>query len=256
MNDFSKKLWAWNQPQLFSLILAVLIICGFCVFAYFKIKKTKPSEAPKGVVLLAEMYVTAIDQTFDETVDGKLPNARHYIFTLFTLLLVGNLLALFGFEPIGTSYSIPLTLTIASWFGIFVTGFIYQKFKYLKKYLNPFDIIGTVAPLISLGFRLYGNLIGGGVVMFLIYSIFGYIWTQIPNMGNHKWFFLAPVITPFFHFYFDIFESLIQSYVFAVLTMNYWLAETGENQEKEIKKTKVKSNFKRIKINRKFKTSY
>ncbi|VEU76551.1 F0F1 ATP synthase subunit A [Mycoplasmopsis columboralis] len=255
MDNIAEKLWVWNQPQLLSLIVTVLIILVLAIIAYRSIKKVKPNQAPSGAALLAEMYLSGLDKTMDETLEDKLPKARHYILTLFTMLAVGNLLSLVGLEPIGTSYSIPLTLGIATWLGIFVTGFVYQKIRYLKKYINIFEIIGDIAPLISLGFRLYGNLIGGGVVMFLMYSFLGYMWTLLPNLSEHQWYFFAPLITPAFHFYFDIFESLIQSYVFTVLTMSYWLNQLGEGEEVK-KPASTKRDFKRVKVSQKLKAIY
>ncbi|UUD35903.1 F0F1 ATP synthase subunit A [Mycoplasmopsis citelli] len=255
MNNIADKLWSWNQPQLLSLVVTVLVIFILSIIAYKSIKKVKPHQAPKGAALIAEMYLGGLDQMIDESIEDKLPKARHYIVTLFSMLLVGNLLSIFGLEPIGTSYSIPLTLCIATWLGIFVVGFIYQKLRYLKKYLNPFEAIGAIAPLISLGFRLYGNLIGGGVVLFLLYSLFGHLWEMLPNLSGHRWYFIAPVITPVFHFYFDIFDGLIQSYVFTILTLSYWMNEVGEEQAPHPLKNQT-NNFKRVKISQKLKAIY
>ncbi|SJZ43007.1 F0F1 ATP synthase subunit A [Mycoplasmopsis verecunda] len=221
---------AWNQPQLLSLLVTVLVILIISIVVYIKVSKVKENEAPKGIAQIAEAYVGMIDNTFEDTTGGdKVQKSRLYIFTLATFILIGNLTAVFGLEPIVTSYSVPFTLAIASWLGIFIVGAIYQRTKYLKSFLNPLDLPGKVSPLVSLSFRIYGNVIGGTTVIFLVYSLFGYFWTKIPGIGanNHEWYFLAMVISPVLHFYFDIFGSTLQAYIFTLLTTVYWVVEAS-----------------------------
>ncbi len=115
---------------------------------------------------------------------------------------------------------------------------MYQKLRFFKKFLyNPIELIGQFSPLIALSFRLFGNLVAGSVILFLIYSVTGYVWGFIPIIGEFN--LLGSVIAPVFHVYFDIFDGLIQAFVFSLLTMIYWTLE-AETPEHKSKKEKVK----------------
>lgn len=224
------------QPQIFTLLLVTLILVVFSIVIYKKVKKQEINKAPQGILLFTEQYVMGVDNLFKEATSGKLQKPAPYIFTLMTFLLLGNLLGLIGLEPPTTSYSVTLTLGLISWIGIYIVGIIYQRLHFFKKFLNPTEIIGQFSPLISISFRIFGNMIGGSTIMYLLYNITGWIWGMIPVVGEMN--LLGPMLTPFFHVYFDIFDGLIQAFVFTLLTMIYWTleAETPELSVIERKK--------------------
>ena len=76
----------------------------------------------------------------------------------------------------------------------------------------PFNILELVTRPLSLCMRLFGNVLGAFVVMELIKIV-------VP-VG-------VPVI---FSFYFDIFDGLIQAYVFVFLT-SLFMSEAMETAE-------------------------
>lgn len=225
------------QPQVFSLILVTLILVTFAIFVYHKVKKQKPNTAPDGFVLLTEQYVMGVDNLFNQTTGGALKKPAPYIFTLLTFLMVSNLMGLIGLEPPSSSYSFTLTLALVSWVGIFVVGLTYQKLRFFNKFKNPLEIVGQIAPLISLSFRLFGNMIGGATIMYLIYAVCGSMWGMIPVIGDFN--LLGAAIAPVFHMYFDIFDGLVQGLVFSMLTMVYWTLEahTPTPKVKKVKKS-------------------
>lgn len=235
------------QPQLITLIYVVLVVSILSIIVYFKVKKIKPNESPKGIALIAEQYVGFFESEFASTTGGRIDRVTPYIFTLVTFMAVGNTSGFLALEPIATSYSIPLILAIVSWLGIYVFGILYQKLAFFKKFLNPIELISQFSPLISLSFRIYGNILGGGIMMFLIYYVCSVAWGAIPVVGEIN--LLGMVIAPWFHMYFDLFGSLIQSYIFALLTCIYWSeqVEIGEEMQeakkiaKEAKKQKKES---------------
>lgn len=240
MDQIINGIWnTWNQPQLLSLFVTVLVCIIISLVVYFKVKKVKPDQAPKGVALIAEAYVKGIDSQYENTAGEKLPKAKVYIFTLGTFLFIGNWVVILGLEPVVTSYSVTLTLGLSTFLGIYVVKIVYQKWHMLKNYMNPMNIIGDFSPLISISFRIYGNIIGGATLMFLIYSVCGYVWTLIPGMSNHEWYFFAPFITPLLHLYFDLFGGLIQAYVFSLLTTIYWVSEAVTPEKKTRKNKKI-----------------
>ncbi|WP_027120918.1 F0F1 ATP synthase subunit A [Mycoplasmopsis lipofaciens] len=243
MDKLLSNLWEWNQPQLLSLVVTLLICLILSLTTYIMIKKySQPDKAPKGFVLIMEGYVQAIDSMYNESTGGKMPSARIYILGLATFLLIGNLLGLIGLEPVVTSYSVPFTLALISWLGIYVVGLLYQRFRFFKRYLNPIESIGQFAPLISLSFRIFGNIIGGSTILFLIYYFFGWIWTLLPGQANNAWYLFAVPITPILHMYFDMFGAVIQALVFTTLTTIYWSRETEEETKKSKKILKTQTN--------------
>jgi len=168
------------QPQIFSMVVVVAILIVFAIVVYSKVKKQKVNKAPEGFLAATEMYVMGVDTLFKTATDGKFNKPAPYIFTLITFLIVGNLLGLIGLETPTSSYSTTLTLGLVSWIGIYVTGLIYQKFRFFKKFLNPVELIGQFSPLISISFRIFGNMIGGSTIMYLLYAVTGSIWAKIP----------------------------------------------------------------------------
>ncbi|WP_215741767.1 F0F1 ATP synthase subunit A [Mesomycoplasma hyorhinis] len=243
MLDTSKFLLNWNQPQLFTMCILIFLVLVLSLVIYFQIKKVKVDKVPPTIVLLAEDYFLFIDNLVEDISEGKLNVMKRYFFTLFTFLAFGNLLSVFGFETIASSLSVTLTLGIISWTGIFVVGFIFNKLAYIKKYIvNPLNALSAPAPLISLSFRLFGNIIGGSAILLVMYHGLSYVWYLIPSNAIGVLNVPAIIIYPPFIFYFDIFGSLVQSFIFTVLTISYWSAEI-EEEVKPKKKKKLKTPF-------------
>ncbi|WP_022935020.1 F0F1 ATP synthase subunit A [Mesomycoplasma moatsii] len=242
MEVLGENLWSWEQPQLITLIYVTVLLTIISVIVYFKVKKVKPDEVPTGVAFVAEQYVGLFNNEFQGITGGKIDRVGPYIFTLFTFLIVGNTSGLIALEPAVTSYTVSLTLGLISWIGIYVFGIIYQKLSFFKRYINPIELIGQFSPLISISFRIFGNIIGGTVIMYIIYWFTSYLWGFIPVIGEVN--LLGMIIAPWLHMYFDIFDGLIQAYVFALLTGIYWTQEVNEGLEikeaKEHKKQQVK----------------
>ncbi|WP_337897250.1 F0F1 ATP synthase subunit A [Mesomycoplasma ovipneumoniae] len=230
MNFFSH----WNQPQLFTLFILVIFVIILSIIIFFHIKKAKVDKAPSAIVLFAESYFLFIDDLVESSGEGYVNKVKPYIFSLFTFFLLGNLLSLAGLEPISTSISVTLSLAMISWLGIFVVGSIFAKRYYILEFAkNPLKIIGAPAPLISLSFRMYGNIISGSVFFLIIYSGVLWLYQKIPlgAFGN----FNLPVVLIFppFLIYFDIIGSLIQSFIFVILTVSYWGMEVIHPPEKQ-----------------------
>lgn len=222
-NNLTENLFVWWQPQLVTLIYITIVLIVLAVVVYFKVQKTKPNQAPKGIAFLAEQYVGLFDREFYSLSSGKIDRVGPYIFTLVSFLIVGNTAGLISLEPVVTSYSVALTLGLITWIGIYVFGILYQKLHFFKKFLNPIEWIGQFSPLISISFRIFGNILGGSILMYLIYLFTGWIWGFIPVIGQVN--ILAMIVAPWFHIYFDLFGALVQSYVFALLTSIYWSQE-------------------------------
>ena len=127
--------------------------------------------------------------------------------TVALFLAVSNLIGLLGFKPPTKDMNVTAALAIMSIFLIEYAGFHKKGAKgFLKSFAEPVPVVLPINILeifikpVSLCMRLFGNILGSFVVMELIKCI-------------------VPVIVPVpFSCYFDIFDGLIQAYVFVFLT--------------------------------------
>ena len=86
------------------------------------------------------------------------------------------------------------------------------------------NIVSEIAQPISLAFRHFGNVAGGGVLTALIYTslgaltniLFGWISELLGSIP-----FLQIGIPAFLSIYFDLFSGFVQALVFSLLTMVY-----------------------------------
>ena len=105
----------------------------------------------------------------------------------------------------------------------------YGGFKsYMHAFLEPIapmlpmNIIGKFSTMLSMALRLFGNITCGSIMMSLVY-----MWTA--NLSNgiaglvgiqgNVFNFMAPIIAPVLHMYFDLFAGFIQTLVFVTLTI-------------------------------------
>ena len=120
---------------------------------------------------------------------------------------VANLIGLLGFVPPTKDLNVTAALALMSIVLIEYAGLRKKGLKGFGKSLAeplpvmlPFNILEILIRPVSLCMRLFGNVLGAFVVMELIKLV-------------------VPVVIPVpFSFYFDIFDGLIQAYVFVFLT--------------------------------------
>jgi F-type H+-transporting ATPase subunit a len=90
----------------------------------------------------------------------------------------------------------------------------------LSIFINPAKIISEITPLLSLSLRLWGNMLASFIlvtVMLFYIDMFeqNHIIQYIINL------FCFP-ITVIFKTFFDLILGFIQSFVFIILSINYW----------------------------------
>lgn len=200
------------NPTVVNSVLIVAILCVFFIWCGSKIKKADPSRPSKGLVLFVEILVTGIEGLVEQTMGLKHLNFAPYIGTLAVYLVLANLSGLLGFTSPTSDYNVTLALavmTIVLMVGSGIKakgigGYLYDTYLGDFPFLLPLNITGELAKPISLSFRLFGNILSGGIIMSLIYQALG-------------WF--SPFIAPFAHAYFDVFAGVIQTLIFIMLTM-------------------------------------
>lgn len=200
------------HDSIFNVVVVTILLIIFAIIVNKKIKEASIDDEPSTFLIIVELLVEGIQGLVKSTMGEHNLGFTPYIFTLLIFLATSNLFGLTGLTPPTSDYSVTISLALIT----FVLS-QYWNYKnsgglkgYLKGYteplviLTPLNVIGDLANPVSLSFRLFGNIMGGGIIMALIYNALGYF---------------APVVAAPLHIYFDIFSGLLQAFIFTMLTM-------------------------------------
>ncbi len=185
----------------------MLVLFGLSIFL-----TRKMSIKPKKKQVIVETIVDGIYDLTESTMGKQFKHFSPYIGTLLLLVGFANISGLLGLRPPTSDLNTTLGLALITFFLIHFTGIKSKGVGgYLKGFLEPMpfllpiNLMGEIATPISLSFRLFGNILGGLIIMTLVYQALG-------------WFSLIPV-PAILHMYFDLFAGLLQSFIFGMLTM-------------------------------------
>lgn len=203
----------WITTTHVSLLLVVIALTVFALFANRAIRKANPEDVPGPFLNVLELLVELIDNLTKANMGRRGARFSNYIGTLFIVVIVCNISGLFGLRPPTADYGITLPLALITFVLIHYNGFKYERAGHVTKLfspivLTPINIIGEIATPLSMSLRLFGNILSGTVMMGLIYGL-------VPKL-------IQAFIWPLFgvlHVYFDVFSGAIQAYVFCMLTM-------------------------------------
>ncbi len=213
---FFKNFPVTNTLLVSWITMAVLIIISF-------VATRKMQLVPSGLQSLFEMVVDFGYTTVSDLAGNK--KAKVFfpiVMTFFLFILFSNWIGLLpGFatikfegEPLLRSMNSDLNMTLAlavtsavltHVFAIYYLGFV----NYLKKWftLNPIflfvgilELVGEFTKIVSLSFRLFGNIFAGEIVLSTISSIFAFV-----------------VPLPFY--FLEIIVGFVQAAVFMMLTL-------------------------------------
>jgi F-type H+-transporting ATPase subunit a len=196
------------------LVMLILLVFG-------KLAASRLEMVPKGAQNFFEVVIGGFE---DFMVDVMGEHGRPYfpiIFTLFIYILLMNWLGLVPgmFSPTA-NINTPLSMALPVLAVTFYIGFKEHGFKYVKHFMGPvpalaplmfpIELIGHFARVLSLTFRLFGNILGEDLVLAILFFLAGAFLAPLPMM------FLA------------IFTSFVQAFIFSLLTMLYFAAALEE----------------------------
>lgn len=234
-------------PEFISSLIAMFIIVVLVFVVYFKGKKYGPFDQPKGIVNAAETLVEFAENKVIELMGkafipftGYVIGVGLYIFISFIVGMVGipNVIVIGSdallneswlFRPLPnpfTNLAMPLSIAFLTIILIQYYGLKYKKGKYFMKFVSPIPFIELVSmwiPMLSLTLRLFGNAFAGFCLITLAYC-------ALSGIAGSFGLVLGPVLMPITHAYFDVFDGLIQTVVFLMVTMLN-IAQEGPEEE-------------------------
>ncbi len=218
-------------------VIVILIITALCLFLTHNLKVRPTSKRQIVAEWIVEKATNLVSTNMGaEFAKGYTP----FICALLSLSALSSLLSLVGLYPPTSDLN-----TIAGW-ALLVFGLItFYKIKtggfggYLKGFtepifvLTPFNILSEIATPISMTFRHFGNIISGTVISTLVYAALAgasnLLLGWLPGIFG-KIPFLQVGIPAVLSIYFDVFSSLMQAFIFSMLTMLY-IANAAKSDE-------------------------
>ena len=183
------------------IIMGVLVVLSIVLTRHLRV--TEPTR--RQVAL--ETAITGLEHIFDGILGEKGQRYVPYMVTVLLYIGVSNIIGLFGLKPPTKDLNVTAALALMSIILVETSGIRSKGLKgWLKSFADPSPVIAPMNLLeviirpLSLCMRLFGNVLGAFVIMELIKQ-------------------LLPVALPVpFSLYFDIFDGLLQAYVFTFLT--------------------------------------
>lgn len=198
-------------------VVGLLIIAA--VFVRLNLKKI-----PTGFQNFMELIIETGYNTVQDLAHSKAKTFFPWVMTFFLFILVANLFGLFpGFVtitykhfPLLRSINSDLNMTLSlALISVIITHFYAIKFLGFKAYLKKWfslemfgvflfvgllELVGEFTKIVSLSFRLFGNIFAGEVVLGTVSSIFA---------------FFVPL--PFY--FLELIVAFVQAAVFMMLTL-------------------------------------
>jgi F-type H+-transporting ATPase subunit a len=193
--------------------LELLVAAGLIAF-FLLVRLTLAVEKPNPAQQIAEIIHEFTGSQADQIIGHGYERFQAFVTCVLLFVVINNLLGLVpGLEtPTGQPW-VPLGIALLTFLYYNFYGFREKGFKgYMKEFAGPLpalyiplfviEIISHLARIMSLTIRLYANMLASDLVSLVFFS-------------------LAPVVIPSIFLGLHFAVSLIQAYVFMLLTMIY-----------------------------------
>ncbi|MFV0504133.1 MAG: F0F1 ATP synthase subunit A [Lachnospirales bacterium] len=201
----------WITDTVISTLIIAAILVIFTIYVNISIRKFK--RIPKGFQNVIECLVDMMDKFTRSTMGDENGCFAFWFFGVFVFILFSNLSGLLGMRPPTADLATTLALGLTTFGIIHIGGMVKNTKQYFKDYVDPYpfflpiNLIGELALPVSLSFRLFGNILGGLIILGMVYS-------ALPTV-------LKFVIPPVLHGYFDVFSGSLQAYIFVILSLTF-----------------------------------
>jgi F-type H+-transporting ATPase subunit a len=205
------------------IIIAVMAVIAFLLTRNLKVE----GEISKRQAFL-ELCYTKAEGFFKGLMGEKVQKYIPWLMSMALFIGVSNIIGLFGFKPPTKSMQVTAAMALTSIVLIEYSSFkdkgFFGRFKAFTKpiaLVTPINILEVFTKPLSLCMRLFGNVLAAFTIMELI-KIY------------------VPVVLPtVFSLYFDIFDGLLQAYIFVFLTSLYLQEAVEEEENPKTKEQKM-----------------
>lgn len=215
---FPQEIWDLGQLQLGSLTLKLsvsdvvpttLLISGLILGVAAVLSRGLSVESPSVAQLALETTLTAMAKTIRDFANMSITPFFSLIATFWIFITVANIFGTLPFfatptRDLGTVAALA-TVTFGS---TYYFGFRFHGMSFLKRFIEPYpfllplNLVSELGRILSLTFRLFGNMLGWELIVAILIMLTG-ILIPVPMM------------------IFNTVGNLIQAYLFGILTLVY-----------------------------------
>jgi F-type H+-transporting ATPase subunit a len=201
-----------NAPITNPVAMEILVVLILLVF-FVAVRASLSVEKPGGLQHLVE----ATEEFIADQAHGVMGHGYEryipYAVTIGFFILLGNLLGLVpGFESPTANPTVPLGCALLTFVYYHFHGLRVHRHLYIKQFIGPvwalaplmllIEVVSHFARILSLTVRLYANMFAGDMVTLAFFS-------------------LVPVLVPVVFLGLHLFVSLVQTFIFVMLTLVY-----------------------------------
>jgi len=226
-------LWSGNYYLSFtSSAFFMMLSTGFFLFTCQQITSSGGYLIPSRWQSVGELYYDFLAGMVREQIGNAGKKYFPFIFTIFTFVLLSNVIGLVPYSFTPTShFIITMTLSCTIFIGVTIIGVMKHKLHFLSFFLPPgapialapflvvIEMISYFFRAISLGVRLFANMLSGHC---LVKILAGFAWTMLKMGGVMIYVAIPLLIVIVAVFFLEIGVGFLQGYVFTILTCIYF----------------------------------
>jgi F-type H+-transporting ATPase subunit a len=189
-------------------VMLLLIISGFMAAKGLSLVPSKMQN-------LFEIIVSGIEEFMVEITGEEGRWLFPLAATIFLYIFISNVIGIVpGLFPPTANINTTLSCALVVVIFTHIIGIKYHGVKYVKHFMGPvwwlaplifiIEIIGHLARILSLTFRLFGNMMGHEIVLGILFALAGLFLAPLPIMAL------------------GIFVAFVQAFVFFLLSIIYF----------------------------------
>jgi len=210
----------YPQAPITNAVAMELLVFLFLVTLFFLVRARLSVDKPGALQHVFEGAHGFVEGQSQEIIGHHSERFTPFLVTLTLFILICNLIGLIpGFESPTAVPVVPLGCAVCAFVYYQAQGFKHHGIAYLKHFMGPMwwlavimvpiEIISHLARMLSLTVRLYANMFAGDMVTMVFFS-------------------LVPIGVPIIFLGLHIGVSLLQTYIFVLLTMVYLSGAVAE----------------------------
>jgi F-type H+-transporting ATPase subunit a len=228
------ELLGMNISETTVITVAIVFIAAILCVLFRVLVFPKFKDEPTGLQNALEICVEAVENFCINATDKKAGKSlAPYMFTVAIYLIMSAATELFGLRAPTSDLAVTFSLGLITFFLLNYHGLkklgIGGRLKSMggavpamRPIMIPLKMVSDIAVPVSLACRLFGNMLGGMIVMELLKGALGGYASGIPGVAG---------------LYFNLFHPLIQAYIFITLSLTFIdeAMESPQEHEKEKK---------------------